>query len=48
MMVFILFFFKLYLFERERLSREKDTEGEDEANSPGRRDPDMGLNPRTL
>ena len=51
----IISFFKIYLFERESTSgagvgalREGRTEGEGEADSPLSREPDMRLDPRTL
>ena len=50
---FILFIFKIlciYLRERERESKSKheQEEGQREKESPLSRDPDLGLNPRTL
>jgi len=46
---FSFFFFKdfIYLFIHER-QRERETEAEGEAGSPRSREPDAGLNPRTL
>ena len=51
--VFSLIFLKIlfiYLTERERsqVGRETGREREEEAGSPLSREPDMGLNPRTL
>jgi len=49
---FLRFYLFIYLTERERDSEhkqgEKQAEAEGEADSPQSRDPDLGLNPRTL
>ena len=44
---FLSFFLRFYLFQRER-ERERITEGEGETDSPLSREPNAGLNPRTL
>ena len=43
----ILFFF-IYLTERDHKQAERQAEGEGEAGSPLSREPDSGLDPRTL
>ena len=55
MCYFILFYFKIvfiYLREGERASEHRQTEGqaeaEGEAGSPPSKEPDVGLDPRTL
>ena len=52
MRIYIIFFLRFYLFdrvgEREHKQREWQADGEGEAGSPCRREPDVGLDPRTL
>lgn len=47
-----IYIFEIYLFEREREHERaqagEGAEGEEEADSPLSRDPDVGLHPRTL
>ena len=44
---FIIYFFKEFIFWREREREQVQAEGEGEADSPQSREPNVGLDPRT-
>ena len=46
--VFVVFKYLIYLTEREKERAQAGREGEGEADSPLSREPDLGLDPRTL
>jgi len=47
--VFLFLFFKIYLSEREITEhKQREQQAEGETDSPLSREPDVGLNPRTL